>query len=176
MKTLVVGMGNPILCDDAVGVRLARDFKEELGRIPGVEIVEECSVGGLNLIDLFLGCRRVIILDSIRTAGGEPGAWHSFTAAALLETIHLANIHDVNFATAHALGKAMGMDLPDLSDILIFGVEIKENRVFSASMSPELEELYPRYAAEILSEIRTVLAPVCVQGNQQRQMERPQLL
>ena len=30
MRTLVLGMGNPILCDDAVGIRLARDFRVRL--------------------------------------------------------------------------------------------------------------------------------------------------
>ncbi len=51
----------------------------------------------------------------------------------------------------------MGMVLPELSNILIFGVEIKENMTFSESMSPELEETYPRYSTEILEEIETLL-------------------
>ena len=34
MKTLLLGMGNPILCDDAVGIRLAKEFKERFGQIP----------------------------------------------------------------------------------------------------------------------------------------------
>jgi hydrogenase maturation protease len=157
MRTLLVGMGNPILCDDAVGVRLAHDFKEKLSGIPDLDIIEECSVGGLNLIDLFKGYDRVIVLDSFRTAGGIPGNWYSFTAPAMRDTIHLTNIHDANFATALELGKAMGMALPELSDITVFGVEIKENMLFSESMSPELEELYPRYASEILVEIRKML-------------------
>jgi hydrogenase maturation protease len=157
MKTLLLGMGNPILCDDAVGVRLAQDFKETLSQTPDLDIVEECSVGGLNLLDLFKGYDRVIVLDSFHTTGGVPGDWYYFTASALCETIHLTNIHDTNFATALALGRAMGMILPELSNILIFGVEIKENTTFSESMSPELEESYPRYSSEILEEIGAVL-------------------
>ncbi|MBC7294515.1 MAG: hypothetical protein H5T84_10540, partial [Thermoleophilia bacterium] len=80
-------MGNPILCDDAVGIRLARDFraylKEQAGpaclgeqasvpRTHGqggplpvgecqVDFVEECSVGGLNLVDLVAGYDRLIV-------------------------------------------------------------------------------------------------------------------
>ncbi len=157
MKTLLVGMGNPILCDDGVGVRLAQDFTAELSGIPHLDIIEECSVGGLNLLDLFSGYDRVIILDSLQTGVAKPGDWHSFTAAALGETVHLTNIHDANFATALALGKAMGMSLPELSDITIFGVEIKENLLFSETMSAELEELYPRYSSEILAAIRELV-------------------
>lgn len=157
MKTLLLGMGNPILRDDAVGIRLAQDFKGKLSLIPGLDIIEECSVGGLNLLDLFKGYDRVIVLDSIRTTGGVPGDWYCFTASALCETIHLTNIHDANFATALELGRTMGMVLPELLNILIFGVEIKEHMTFSESMSPELEESYPRYSSEILEEIEALL-------------------
>jgi hydrogenase maturation protease len=157
MKTLLLGMGNPILCDDAVGVRLAQEFKEKLSQIPNLDIIEECSVGGLNLLGLFKGYDRVIVLDSFHTTGGVPGDWYYFTAPELCETIHLTNIHDTNFATALALGKAIGMILPELSNILIFGVEIKENTTFSESMSPELEESYPRYSSEILEGIEALL-------------------
>ena len=158
MKTLLVGMGNPILCDDAVGVRLARDFCKGLGHIHDLDVVPECSVGGLNLLDLFQGYERVIILDSFHTRDGVPGNWYGFTAAALRETIHLTNIHDANFATALELGRSMGMALPSLSNILIFGVEIKENLLFSERMTPELEQSYPQYSSEILAEISQLLA------------------
>jgi hydrogenase maturation protease len=157
MRTLLVGMGNPILSDDAVGVRLARDFKAKLGGCRTLDVMEECSVGGLNLIDVFAGYDRVIVLDSLQTTGGTPGDWYSFTAAALQETIHLTNIHDANFATALALGRTMGINLPELSDITIFGVEVRENRTFSESMSPELEGKYACYSAEILEQLRTLL-------------------
>ncbi|MCL1926715.1 MAG: hydrogenase maturation protease, partial [Syntrophorhabdaceae bacterium] len=104
MKTLLAGMGNPILSDDAVGVRLARDIGGRLSDAPGLFIMEECSVGGLNIIEVLEGYDRAIILDSIRTAGSIPGDWHRFTSAALRETMNLSNIHDVNFATAMELG------------------------------------------------------------------------
>ncbi len=157
MKTLLLGMGNPILCDDAVGVRLAKEFSCPLSQIPDLDIIEECSVGGLNLLDLFKGYDRVIVLDAFHSAGGTPGNWHRFTASALCESIHLTNVHDTNLATALALGRTMGMILPELSDILIFGVEIKENTTFSESLSPELEQHYPRFSTEILEEIEALL-------------------
>lgn len=157
MSTLLLGMGNPILSDDAVGVRLARDFKRMLDPISGFDVVEECPVGGLNLLDMFSGYDRVVVLDSLETSDGVPGEWHYFTARALNETVHLNNIHDANFATALALGHNMGMSLPQVEDIHIFAVEIKDNLTFSESMTPELEESYPRYAAAIFNRVRALL-------------------
>ena len=100
MKTLLLGMGNPILCDDAVGVRLARDFKAKLAPIPDLDVMEECSVGGLNLLDVFCRLRTGHRPGLHPDRGGIPGDWYYFTAAALPASVHLTNIHDANFATA----------------------------------------------------------------------------
>ena len=158
MKTLLLGMGNPILCDDAVGVRLAHELKKQLRDVPNLDVVEECSVGGVDLLDVMHGYDRVLILDSIRTDSGFPGEWYYFTAEALRATVHLTNIHDTNFATAVTLGHCVGMALPKFSDIHIFAVEAKENRTFSERMTPELERAYSRYASAILNEIKELLA------------------
>jgi len=157
MKTLLLGMGNPILTDDAVGVRLASDFKQRLADIPNIDFVEECCVGGLNLIDVFYGYQRAIVLDSILAADRVPGRWHRFDGAALDETMHLTNIHDVNFATALELGRRLKMPLPEPSEIHIFAVEVEDNLSFSERMTSRLEETYPRYASEILGEVRRLL-------------------
>ena len=157
MKTLLLGMGNPILCDDAIGVRLARHFRRELSGTAGLEVMEECAVGGLNLLDIMSGYDRIIVLDSILTTGGVPGDWYRFTAAALRETMHLTNIHDTNFATALELGARVGMPLPRPDNIHIFAVEAKDTLFFSEQMTPELENAYPGYASAILSEVRQLL-------------------
>jgi hydrogenase maturation protease len=157
MKTLLLGMGNSILCDDAVGVRLAQDFKTKLMHIPDLDVMEECSVGGINLLEVFSGYQRVVVLDSFQTSDGIPGDWYHFTAPEFCAAVHLTNIHDTNFATAMQLGYSIGMALPQLSEIHVFGVEIKENLIFSAEMTPELEESYPRYAPAIFNEVRRLL-------------------
>ena len=103
MRTLLLGMGNPILSDDAVGVRLARDFRARFQRLESAAdlvVIEECSLGGINLLDIIAGYERLIVLDSIQTREGVPGDWRYFTAEALRETMNLSNIHDTNFATA----------------------------------------------------------------------------
>lgn len=155
MKTVLLGFGNPYLCDDAVGVRLAEDFRMVLENTPDLDIVEECSVGGLDVLDLLRGYDRAIVLDSIQTAGGVPGSWYHFGADALRETLHLTNIHDVNLATALELGRRSGLPLPQ--DIHIFAVEVQETRTFSETMTPAVEARYGDCAAEILQAVRVAL-------------------
>ncbi len=156
-RTLILGMGNPILSDDAIGIVLASALKPQLQDMPGVDVVEECCVGGLNLLDVLAGYDRLIALDSIKTIGGVPGAWYAFDATALRETMNLRNVHDANFATALALGRHMGMHLPDDRGCHVVAVEIADNMTFSESLSPALEAALPKLTADVRTHILMTL-------------------
>lgn len=165
VKTLLVGMGNPILCDDAVGIRLARYCNSRIGRVPGVTVCEECSVGGLNILEVLSGFDRVVILDSIKTTMSRPGYWYRFTGESLHATMNLNNIHDVNFATALELGRRLGMALPEDKDIHIFVVEVMDNITFAEQMSEPLEQHFLTYAEEIYEEIAEIFGLDNVTGD-----------
>jgi hydrogenase maturation protease len=152
-------MGNPILGDDAVGIRLARDVHARVGNPRGVDFVEECCVGGLNLLDLMAGHERLVVIDSIKTVGGRPGTWYRFDASSLRETMNLRNVHDANFATTLQLGREMGMVLPADAECHIFAVEIADNDTFSERLSDELREAYPELVEEITAEVAGLLGP-----------------
>jgi hydrogenase maturation protease len=150
MKTLVLGMGNPILCDDAVGIRLARDLRLEAEEAAGVEYIVDCSVGGLNLLDLVTGYDRLIVFDSIRGGGGPPGSWYEMTGESFRETMNLSSVHDASFTTALELGRLMGAHLPSSGKVHIFAVEIADNTTFSERMTPELEAAYDDLRPQIV--------------------------
>jgi hydrogenase maturation protease len=158
MRTLLLGMGNAILTDDAVGVRLAGDLGRRLAGTPALVVVPECSVGGLNLLDVVAGFERLVVVDSIHTAGGVPGTWYHLTGAALNGTVHLSNVHDANFATALELGRRLGLVIPRDEDIDVFAVEVEDDLTFGERLSPRLEAAYPRLLEEILAGVRTLLA------------------
>ncbi len=151
-------MGNSILADDAVGIRLARDLERRLAGTPDLAVEPECSVGGLNLLDVLAGYERVIVIDSIRTAGGVPGSWYRFNAGALKETLNLGNVHDVNFATALELGRRMGVALPRDEEIHVFAVEIQENLTLSESLTGPVAAAYPACLEGIYGAVKEILA------------------
>lgn len=71
MKTLILGLGNPILSDDGVGLGVAEELE---GRLDQQEVtVVETSMAGLSLRDLLIAYDRVIIIDAIQTVGGKAG-------------------------------------------------------------------------------------------------------
>jgi hydrogenase maturation protease len=152
-RTLLLGMGNPILSDDAIGIRLVSLLKKKLTNISALDVVEDCSLGGVNLLEVIEGYDRLIVVDSIQTAGATAGQWHYFTADRLRETMNLNCIHDVNFATALELGRRLGMHLPADQDIHVFAVEILDNLTFGEQMSEAMENRLPALVEEIYAHL-----------------------
>jgi len=124
MRTLVLGLGNPIISDDGIGIQVARELKDKIEQQDVA--VEETSMGGLNLLDLLVNIERAIIVDAIQTVGGEPGQIYKLGPAAFDATRHAATPHDVNFATALELGRRLGLTLPKRIDI--FAIEVGDDR------------------------------------------------
>ncbi len=63
MKTVILGLGNPILTDAAVEIKIAQKFKEEN---PKLEMIET-SEAGIALLDLITDYDKlIIIIDSIK--------------------------------------------------------------------------------------------------------------
>ena len=68
MRTILIGLGNPILTDDGVGVKVAYEIERRLGEnVPANLTITEASVGGLRLMELMEGYDRAIIVDAIQT-------------------------------------------------------------------------------------------------------------
>lgn len=151
MKTIVVGLGNPILSDDSVGIRVAEELK---GRLNQKEItVEETSMAGLDLLDLLVNFDRAIIIDAIQTAEGKAGQIYQLEPTAFNATRHATTPHDVNFATALEFGKKLGLALPQ--QITIFAIEVEDVTTFSEECTPEVERAIPLVVNMVTSELVT---------------------
>jgi hydrogenase maturation protease len=148
--TLVLGLGNPILSDDAVGPRVAQAVSAHLAGKPGVE-VREASVGGLRLLDEIVGRTKVVIIDSIRTKGGTPGQVYSISPEDFGGTEHVSSPHEVSFVRVLEMAHKQKMDLP--GQIAIVAVEIKDNMTFGDKMSPEVEAAVPQAVKMVLKEV-----------------------
>ncbi len=149
MKTLILGMGSPILSDDGVGIWVAKALE---GRLNQQEItVMETSMAGLNLLDLLVNFDRAIIIDAIQTVGGKVGQIYRLEPEALVATRHAASPHDVNFATALELGNRLGLALPQ--QIIIFAIEVEDVTTFSEECTPEVERAIPVCVEKVIQEL-----------------------
>ena len=146
MRTILIGLGNPILTDDGVGVKVAYEIEHRLGEnIPANLTITEASVGGLRLMELLEGFDRAIIVDAIQTGNGHPiGSIFQLTLTDLREispTQHSASAHDTSLVTALDAGIEIGMKLP--LDISIFAIEVENILDFNEQPTPAVAAAIP---------------------------------
>ena len=155
-KTLVIGLGNPILGDDGVGWRVVEQVEIRLmidDSFGNKEIeFDYLSLGGLSLMERMEGYRDVVVVDSIMTGSKPNGTIYSLPLSKLpnLQAGHTTAIHDASLATALELGRQMGLELPD--DIWVVAIEAEYVYDFSDRLSPEIEMAVPQ-AVKLVTEV-----------------------
>jgi hydrogenase maturation protease len=149
-KTLILGMGNPLLCDDGVGLRVAAELKNRVDR-PDITVTET-GVAGLSLLDLLVGYDKAIIIDAIQTVGGKAGQIYRLDPKAFDTAIHTASAHGIDFTTALEFGKKLGLSLPQ--QIVIFAIEASDVSTFSEECTPEVLKAIPTCVEMVLNETK----------------------
>lgn len=149
MKTLIIGLGNPLLGDDGVGWRVAEQVREQIAD-PTIE-VDFHAGGGLSLMERLIGYERVIIIDAVNT-GNAQGTVSSFRIEDLPNgaALHLASAHETDLHTALQVGRRMGAVLPN--KILVVGIESQQVYDFSQVLSPMVERAVPQ-AAQLVAQL-----------------------
>ncbi len=72
MAILILGIGNSLMNDDAVGVTAIEQLKERYAFPAGVTVVDGGTLG-LDLLPMLEGVRKLLIIDAI-DMGAAPGA------------------------------------------------------------------------------------------------------
>ena len=134
MKTLVLGLGNAMLADDAIGLAAVRKLSGLL-KDDALEF-KSSEKAGLNLIELLEGYDRAIIIDSIITGEHPPGEIIELTMDRLPPNLRLRSPHDADFKSAVEMARRLGLKMP--SAITILGIEVLDNLTFQPCFSPKL--------------------------------------
>ncbi len=144
----VLGLGNEILGDDAVGILAARRVAE---CFPPEEVdVVSSSESGLHLLDQLVDVSRLIVIDSVQTGHDAPG------------TIYVVREEDVRSApgsTPHgtglfdtlALARTLGFRVP--REVTILGIETADCLTLGGEMHPAVAAAIPEALERVQSMI-----------------------
>jgi hydrogenase maturation protease len=158
MKTLILGIGNPILTDDGVGILVAEAVEQRLraeqpGLMcgPAAPATAAVGLGGLALMEAMLGYERVIVIDAMLRANATPGRLHQFSLAeleALSPTEHSSSPHDTSLTAALALGRSIGLPLP--AEVVIFAVEVSNILDFAETPTAAVAAAIPQATTAVV--------------------------
>ena len=140
-RTLVLGLGNPLLADDAIGLEVVRSLQERLPHLASLVEIEQDHCGGLRLMERLIGYHRAIIVDAVCT-GARPGTIHLLNLGGL-PTRHSTCAHDVDLATALDLGRKSGATLPTEEHIVVIGIEAADVTTFRQGCTGDVAAAIP---------------------------------
>jgi len=149
-KTLVVGLGNPILGDDGVGWRVCQSAEEHWPVLANIQVTFECySCGGLELMERLVGYDRAILIDAFQPGQSESNpeaiparvVCCAFDEIASSQADRLRSAHDASLATALRVGKELGAHLPSRIDVV--GIETQAVLEFTEELTPAVTAAIP---------------------------------
>jgi hydrogenase maturation protease len=151
MRTVIIGIGNPVLTDDGVGLQIADRLAGRLQGHRGVAVTQLCC-GGLHLMEAMAGYERAIIIDAIVGGGGKPGTVYRFEPASLALTRNTCSSHDASLPVAIELGAAVGLSLP--KRIRVWAVEADDVTSYGERLTPEVARAVPLVVGQVIRDLR----------------------
>lgn len=156
MRTILIGLGNPILGDDAAGWKIVEQVEQRLQRPrhenPETFNIEYLSIGGLGLMEHLINYDRAIIVDAIFSGKAAPGT----ISIQMLEDIfdptsgHTISVHDTSLQDAINLARKIGVRMP--KKLIVVGIETDSINNFSEALSTHVEASIPK-AVEIVIDL-----------------------
>jgi hydrogenase maturation protease len=154
MKTLVIGLGSPILGDDGVGWVVAKEIERQLPSsvLDSSMIAVECfALAGISLMEQMIGYERVILIDSLNTGKHPQGTVVTFSLDELADLTygHSASAHDLSLKNALVMGRSMDASLPDDKNVHVVAIEAQHVYDFGEALTPKIEAAVPIAVEEV---------------------------
>jgi hydrogenase maturation protease len=146
---LYLGLGNPMLCDDRVGHDVACELHRRSP--PGSAELELACVGGLELLHLLEGFRRVVIVDAYEPGYLPPGEVAELDVEELTARPSAITPHTASLKHCLELGRICGLPMPE--EVRVFVVGVQETRCFGERCTPEVEAAIPAVVEAIEREL-----------------------
>lgn len=148
-NTIVLGLGNPLMSDEGVGIKIIERFISASADFPEADFID-AGTGGMTLLHYISDRKKAVIVDCAMM-DLQPGDIKRFTYEQVKSVKKLAHLslHEADILKVIELAKRLG-DCPP--EIVFFGVEpetIEPNIGLSGSVSARLDEYIAMIAEEL---------------------------
>ncbi len=152
-RTVVLGLGNPVLRDDGVGLAVVAALRKLLATapIPGVDVLASTRAG-FELIDLLRDYGRAILVDCVTMPDPRPGAVRRLGLDDVAGSSRLVNVHELSVGVAFQLAERMGIRMP--AEVEILAVEAADTCTISEGLTPAVEAAVVPLAHEIYEDLK----------------------
>jgi len=150
LKVRVIGIGNPLASDDAIGLHVARELLKV--KLPdNVEVIEAECVGS-SILESFAGVDKVILIDAA-VGEGRPGTVHRLSLDdGQPGRCNVRSLHDIDLIDLLRVGQlAQPETFP--KEFVIIGIEVADTTRCRQSLSDAVRNAIPKAVGIVWSEI-----------------------
>lgn len=136
--TVVIGLGNPLLSDEGIGVRLVNQLSQMQSEFPLIDFIEAGSAG-MSLLHLIANRKKAVIIDCAKM-GVPPGTIRRFTPDDVqsVKKLNDYSLHEADILQVIKLSQQLG-ECP--REVVFFGIEpesLGPGRELSESLSAKI--------------------------------------
>ena len=145
-RILILGIGNPLMTDEGVGVRVAEVLMSSFDFPEGVEVVDAGTMG-LGMLNMFRGVDLVIVVDAIDRTEHPPGTVMRLSPDDLAPNQIMHSLHDTRFVDVLQAAELTGIR-PEAECI---GIQVGSMKQWVTELTPEVEAALPLAADAVLT-------------------------
>lgn len=147
-RILVLGIGNVLLTDEGVGVRVIEALRSSFDFSDNVLLMDGGTLG-LGLLDSIMEADSLLVIDAV-CAASPPGTLHRMTDNDLHRALNGKNsLHDLGLAETLTAARMLDKRL----DVVILGVEPENINNWSTCLTETIERRIPHLVAAALCEV-----------------------
>jgi hydrogenase maturation protease len=150
-KTLVLGVGNPLMRDDGIGPRVIEMLRAGYTFPENVEVVDAGTMSFM-ILDLLRGVDRLIVIDAVRDTGKPPGTVFRMTPEEIAPNQVAHSLHDMRLIDVLQAADLVG----SMPQTIAFGVQIEAIEQWVLELSDPVEAAIPIAAGAVLEELRAL--------------------
>lgn len=145
----IIGLGNELRGDDAVGLLAARRLRQDLG--DRAKVIE-AEMAGVDIVELMKGVCVAILIDAARS-GKNPGTIHRLDASTGPIAVGLFP------SSSHALGVSEALELARVlavlpKTVIVYGIEVGHTEA-GQPLSPQVAKALDEVVGLVIQECGT---------------------
>ncbi|MBI5231195.1 MAG: hydrogenase maturation protease [Coriobacteriales bacterium] len=166
VRTCIIGIGNSLMGDDGVGVRVAEELaSRDLGADASVVVGH---LGGMQLVSHLIENDRVFIVDAIDT-GESPGSVFRFLAEDGIPMFRSETSHGISIPNLLLGARLSG----STAEVIVYAIQVGQVSPIADELSREVAAAASDVIEMLVAEVTEGAAPAIVDAAESSPVEDP---
>lgn len=145
-RVTVLGIGNPLVRDEGVGVRVIEEVMASFEFPPNVTLMDAGTMG-MSMLGILQAADFVLVVDAVDGTGHPPGTVVRMDADDLAGNQVLHSLHDIRFTDVLEAVRLTGAEPASH----FIGIQVKDMGAIEIGLTPEVEAAVPDAVAAVLA-------------------------